>query len=120
MSTAADFLNAIAEKRAERERQQTTVNTAAKEAETVLRQQRNSEARLREIDGEIQAARNGALVAILTSDVVDVLAPEHRRGGCSDGCLSQDNGACPRCTLRRALSTGYLEGVWMFTTEPVL
>lgn len=67
------------------------------------------------LDARIRSVRNGALVALLSQDLVDVLAPMHSRKGCSDSDPERcDDGRCARCTLLSALRNGYLDAAWSF------
>ena len=69
------------------------------------------------LDAKIQAVRNGALNALLSQDLVDVLAPTHERKRCSDSDTINADGECSRCTLLSALRDGFLEAAWSFTTS---
>lgn len=76
-----------------------------------------AEAEREALDAKIQSMRNGALVALLSQDLVDVLAPTHERKRCSDSDTINADGECSRCTLLSALRDGFLEAAWSFTTS---
>ena len=69
------------------------------------------------LDAKIRAARNAALAALLSQDLVDVLAPTHSRKRCTDADTIHADGECPRCTLLSAQRDGFLEAAWSFTTS---
>lgn len=119
MSKASDFMRGVRERRAQRAELIAEEQRARSAAAIASEVHTNASNRVRDLDDVIEQARNGALVAILTSDVVDVLAPEHRPGKCTDGCMGRDNGSCARCTLLRAAKSGHFDGRWTFTTEPM-
>jgi homospermidine synthase len=65
----------------------------------------------------VACARNNALIAVLTPDVIDALAPEHSRTSCDDNSLSNDEHGCARCVLLAAQRDGWIEATWAFTVE---
>lgn len=118
MVTAKDFLREARERQADLEGAKARVKKAWEEEQIHSKARLNAEAHRREVEQQIEQARNGALVAVLTADVVDVLAPDHS-GNCADGDTHNDDGSCARCTLLQALTSGYLDGKWTFTMEPM-
>lgn len=74
----------------------------------------SAEAERDALDVKIRAARNAALAALLSQDLVDVLAPTHSRKRCTDADAINADGECPRCTLLSAQRDGYLEAAWSF------
>lgn len=89
----------------------------AEEAAAVERRRLAAREALDKAAAEKRQQHNAMLLSVLTPDVVDALAPEHTRRGCSDDSRDYVGGRCARCTLLVALRDGYMEGSWAFTTS---
>lgn len=79
-----------------------------------------------ELKQELVAARREAIIAVLTPDLIDALAPEHAsfrgRPECSDEKpiqYSPEEAGCPRCTLKAAAEVKWGNFNWTFTVEPL-
>ena len=82
-----------------------------------------AEAKAKAAEEEIRAARNEALLSILTPEIVDILAPEHDRPDddrCTDAASLNDLDGCARCALLNAIITAKMPGSgWRFSVDPV-
>lgn len=118
MNRAAPFLKQVRENRVDLEAAKKAEDEARDLVSAAEKRRAEAAAHRQDVEYQIGMCRNSALVAILTPDVVDVLAPYHRPGKCTDGGLGNDNGPCARCTLLQALKSGNLDGRWTFSTDP--
>lgn len=115
--TARNFLDETAKWQAEHKRaaeaaeSRRSAEAAAREAKLAAEAERDA------LAAKVQAARNGALVALLSQDLVDVLAPAHDRRSCSDSDTRNAVGECSRCTLLSAQRNGFLDAAWSFSTS---
>jgi hypothetical protein len=116
MVTAKDFLNEMDRIRAELDDAADREQAARKAAERAAEQHTREAMARQATEQKFRDARNGALVALLTPELVDVLAPKHERRNCHDGDQSNGGGRCARCTLLDARRNGFLDGTWAFTT----
>lgn len=112
--TARSFLDETAKLQAEHKKAaeaaelRRAASAAAYDAKLAAEAERDA------LAAKLQSARNSAFVALLSEDLVDVLAPAHSRKGCSDSDTINADRGCARCALLRALRDGYLDAVWSF------
>lgn len=117
MTTWKDKMAAATAKKEAADREAEALQARVREACAV---RDAAEARAKTADEQIRAARDEALVSILTPEVVDILAPEHGRRSCSDQDTRNDYDGCARCALLGALTTKTMPGsAWRFTVDEV-
>lgn len=112
MSDVQTLLNAIRAKQADVKKD---LDAATKERLRAAAHEESVTSAMKKLEEQAKLARDTALLTVLTPEVIDALAPEHRTPKCENDA---DPNYCARCALTAAHRDGWIDAQWRFTVGP--